>query len=177
MSDSENSDNDVLNQIRKKTITKLNSIIKNKSKSSKIEESIYSYCKQLCEIDNHIFDWDEGPFKSIYLYQSDNIIKNIDVNSILQNDYLFNAIKKKQINSENIAFLKPDEMFPSHWKPILDKKNEYEKRRNVVQTTEQFTCKKCYKKKCTYYELQTRSADEPMTLFIQCVNCSNKWRQ
>ena len=33
------------------------------------------------------------------------------------------------------------------------------------------------KKKCTYYQLQTRSADEPMTTFITCLNCNNKWKE
>jgi transcription elongation factor S-II len=29
---------------------------------------------------------------------------------------------------------------------------------------------------CTYYQLQTRSADEPMTTFVTCVNCDNRWK-
>ena len=43
--------------------------------------------------------------------------------------------------------------------------------------TDSFTCRKCRSKKCTYYELQTRSADEPMTLFITCIDCGTKWKQ
>ena len=30
--------------------------------------------------------------------------------------------------------------------------------------------------KCTYYQLQTRSADEPMTTFVTCINCGNRWK-
>lgn len=43
-------------------------------------------------------------------------------------------------------------------------------------TTDAFKCGKCGKRKCTYYEKQTRSADEPMTVFVSCMNCGNKWR-
>lgn len=42
--------------------------------------------------------------------------------------------------------------------------------------TDQFRCGKCGKRRCTYYQMQTRSADEPMTTFITCLNCSNKWK-
>ena len=39
-----------------------------------------------------------------------------------------------------------------------------------------FQCRKCGSKKTTYYSLQTRSADEPMTNFITCVTCKNRWK-
>ena len=39
-----------------------------------------------------------------------------------------------------------------------------------------FQCRKCGSKKTTYYSLQTRSADEPMTNFITCVACKNRWK-
>lgn len=43
-------------------------------------------------------------------------------------------------------------------------------------TTDQFKCGRCGQRKCTYYQLQTRSADEPMTTFVTCVNCNNHWK-
>ena len=33
------------------------------------------------------------------------------------------------------------------------------------------------KKGNTYYQLQTRSVDEPMTTFITCLNCGFKWKE
>ena len=43
--------------------------------------------------------------------------------------------------------------------------------------TDQFKCARCKQRKCTYYELQTRSADEGMTIFITCIICGHRWRQ
>ncbi|KAJ4822363.1 hypothetical protein Tsubulata_037824 [Turnera subulata] len=43
-------------------------------------------------------------------------------------------------------------------------------------TTDQFKCGKCGKRETTYYQLQTRSADEPMTQYITCVSCQNRWK-
>merc|ERR1719510_2458020 len=37
-------------------------------------------------------------------------------------------------------------------------------------------CGKCGKRNCTYNQLQTRSADEPMTTFVMCNECGNRWK-
>lgn len=42
--------------------------------------------------------------------------------------------------------------------------------------TDQFKCGRCHQRKCKYYQLQTRSADEPMTTFVTCINCNNRWK-
>lgn len=46
----------------------------------------------------------------------------------------------------------------------------------TVSSTDQFKCGKCGQRKCTYYQMQTRSADEPMTTFVTCTNCNNRWK-
>jgi len=45
-------------------------------------------------------------------------------------------------------------------------------------STDAFQCGKCKQRKCTYFQLQTRSADEPMTTFVTCVTpgCNNRWK-
>ncbi|PSR93269.1 Transcription elongation factor TFIIS like [Actinidia chinensis var. chinensis] len=43
-------------------------------------------------------------------------------------------------------------------------------------TTDQFRCSRCGKKETTYHQMQTRSADEPMTTFVTCVNCGKNWK-
>lgn len=37
-------------------------------------------------------------------------------------------------------------------------------------------CGKCKVKKVSYTQAQTRSADEPMTTFCECLNCGNRWK-
>jgi DNA-directed RNA polymerase subunit M/transcription elongation factor TFIIS len=39
-----------------------------------------------------------------------------------------------------------------------------------------YSCRKCKSRLVTYYELQTRSADEPATAFFTCHKCKNRWR-
>ncbi|KAL0229125.1 hypothetical protein GEMRC1_013745 [Eukaryota sp. GEM-RC1] len=43
-------------------------------------------------------------------------------------------------------------------------------------STDMFKCGKCGHKKTTYTQKQTRSADEPMTTFVRCVVCDNRWK-
>ncbi|KAG6833338.1 hypothetical protein H0H87_008514 [Tephrocybe sp. NHM501043] len=42
--------------------------------------------------------------------------------------------------------------------------------------TEAFQCGRCKQRKCHYRQAQTRSADEPMTTFVTCTNCGNRWK-
>jgi transcription elongation factor S-II len=39
-----------------------------------------------------------------------------------------------------------------------------------------FTCGRCKSIKTTSTQKQTRSADEPMTVFVLCLNCGKRWR-
>jgi len=39
-----------------------------------------------------------------------------------------------------------------------------------------FTCGRCKSIKTTSTQKQTRSADEPMTVFVFCLNCGNRWK-
>ncbi len=38
-------------------------------------------------------------------------------------------------------------------------------------------CPKCSHGIALFKEIQTRSADEPMTIFYKCVNCGHNWKQ
>ncbi|XP_042414582.1 transcription elongation factor TFIIS-like [Zingiber officinale] len=51
-----------------------------------------------------------------------------------------------------------------------------ERRAAPKAITDQFKCGRCGQRKTTYYQMQTRSADEPMTTFVTCVNCNNHWK-
>jgi transcription elongation factor S-II len=42
--------------------------------------------------------------------------------------------------------------------------------------SKEFQCSKCSKKMVAYSQAQTRSADEPMTTFCECMNCGNRWK-
>ncbi|XP_066434432.1 transcription elongation factor A protein 1 isoform X1 [Eleutherodactylus coqui] len=53
---------------------------------------------------------------------------------------------------------------------------EHQMARTGGTQTDLFSCGKCKKKNCTYTQVQTRSADEPMTTFVFCNECGNRWK-
>jgi len=42
--------------------------------------------------------------------------------------------------------------------------------------TDAFQCGRCKQRKTRYRQVQTRSADEPMTTFVTCTNCNHRWK-
>ena len=87
-------------------------------------------------------------------------------------------IESNTIKPHEIAFLTHQEMDPERWDAMIDikrkrDKSKYESRHNA---SSEFTCFKCKSNNCTYYQLQTRSADEPMTTFVTCMDCANRWK-
>lgn len=81
-----------------------------------------------------------------------------------------------QLSEYTISDFNPD--FYENIKKLKHEKYEKELNGNSLRaTTDLFQCRKCKERKCSYYELQTRSADEPMTKFIKCCNCGYEWKQ
>jgi transcription elongation factor S-II len=72
------------------------------------------------------------------------------------------------------------ELSPEQWRAMIDKAMKREAKMLEVDksvATTLFLCTRCKKRECTYYEMQTRSADEPMTQFVRCLNCDKRWKQ
>ncbi|KAK4687312.1 transcription elongation factor S-II, partial [Tremellales sp. Uapishka_1] len=91
------------------------------------------------------------------------------------NPGLRNEIVIGHINSEQVVNMTKDEMASESMKALNEKiaSDNLFKAKAVGETlaeTDAFKCGRCQQRKCTYYQMQTRSADEPMT------NCGNRWK-
>ena len=124
--------------------------------------------------------WTYPLFTQLYSSMARTIVGNLNPNTYIQNKNLFKRFEDGELSLEEIASFGHTDLYPEIWKDSLIRQFEREKRQlegNRAMATDQFLCKGCKKRECTYYELQTRSADEPMTIFIQCLNCGKRWRQ
>ncbi|XP_040007770.1 transcription elongation factor A protein 2 isoform X4 [Xiphias gladius] len=85
------------------------------------------------------------------------------------------------ISPQRIACMTAEEMASAELKQIreaLTKESIREHQLSKVggSETDMFICNKCHGKSCTYTQVQTRSADEPMTTFVLCNSCGNRWK-
>lgn len=158
----------------------MNTCKMNNLDARKIEMSIYNYAIKNAT-SNYIFsNWDNQDFINIYVNKSKSLISNLCKEYGVNNNQISSILKKKKTKLEKIGELSYYELFPKNWQGILDEKIKIEKMKKEAieaSATDMFKCFKCYKRKCTYFELQTRSADEPMTIFISCLECGNKWKE
>ena len=159
-----------MEQLRYESIDKLDNLIKDKNKCTQIEDSVYNFSNDYVQ-KNSV----EEIIEDIYLNKLDDILANID-SSKLNNTYLLNAILHNEINLNDIANLQPHHLFPDKWKKIIDRRILIEDKKKNMSTTDIFECRKCNKRKCSVYQMQTRSADEPMTTFVNCLTCGASWK-
>jgi transcription elongation factor S-II len=109
-----------------------------------------------------------------------SVFSNIHPESPVMNPRLLTRVLEGEFPLHEIPTMTSYEMFPEKWFELRDKQLQREQKileGNKSRATDQFKCRRCNKRECTYYELQTRSADEPMTCFISCLNCGKEWRQ
>jgi len=168
--------------IRTKAVGILNTQVKHTRKSQYIERSIYNHTIQRATQQDIKRQWENPLFKSLYLDTVRSIYANINSNSYIQNKTLKQKIKKNQIDYKNLAHLSGFDIFPENWKDLFEKKEKQDKLKYEMKPesmTDEFKCRKCGSRSCSYYEVQTRSADEPMTQFVNCLNpdCGNRWKQ
>ena len=149
--------------------------------AEKIEESIVYYTIKSAFSRRVQQSWDNPIFRKIYVNKCRSLYTNLDNKSYIKNNNLITKVtKNKDFDIDNIASMSYQELFPEIWKKMMDEKYKrekllYEEKQEAM--TDQFKCARCKSRKCTYYELQTRSADEAMTIFITCINCGNRWKQ
>jgi transcription elongation factor S-II len=153
---------------------KLNSILCNEVNSKNLEKGIYNYSLKEATNRKIIKKWDNAFFVQIYVDRVRSIYFNLS-----NNKYLLESLEKNDIKAHQIAFMTHQELNPEKWVKLIQekmKRDKYKYETNLEAATDTFKCRKCHSNKCTYYQMQTRSADEPMTTFVTCIECGNRWK-
>lgn len=177
------------NIIRKNTIKAFKTLLKQHSKKgfkiinktcNDIEKSIYNYTIKFSDENGIIKRWDNKFFRNCYKMKSISLYSNLDPNNYIKNNYLLNRILLGEIQAIHLGSMEPHELFPEKWSSLLKQKHLEDQHIYETRTdmgTDLFHCGRCHTENCSYYQLQTRSADEPMTTFVTCINCGKKWKE
>jgi transcription elongation factor S-II len=139
-----------------------------------LEKGIYNFAIKEANQHKIIKKWNNKKFTQLYIDRLRAIFINLK-----NNPTLLEQIKNNEVKSHMVAFMTHQEMNPEHWRVLIEQKIKRDVSKftnNIEASTDMFTCKKCRSKKCTYYELQTRSADEPATIFVTCLDCGKHWK-
>ena len=151
---------------------KLNEILDNEKHSSNLEKGIFNYTLKESDQFKVVKKWDNKKFVQIYLDRLRSIMKNLKGDILKQ-------VADGTIKAHVVAFMTHQELQPERWATLIDTKTKRDKNKfeiNMAASTDTFTCRKCKGNQCTYYQMQTRSADEPMTTFVTCLLCSARWK-
>ena len=124
--------------------------------------------------------WENPEFQTVYDIAARRAISNVDGGSYVANGRLLERLREGEFLPHDIPFMTYSDLYPEKWATLQEMATKREARLLEVDksmATDMFRCSRCGKRQCTYYELQTRSADEPMTQFVRCLNCGKQWRQ
>jgi DNA-directed RNA polymerase subunit M/transcription elongation factor TFIIS len=143
----------------------LRTLVRDKFKSEEIENAILNRCvhdaqKWLIDV-----DWEAPVFKELYRARAMS---------------LYSARKLAEtMTPEEFVNTTEVDRHPQRWmsklKDVAEKDKALYSRKATASA--QMYCSGCKRKtNCDYYQLQTRSADEPMTTFVTCLECDKRWK-
>ncbi|XP_051663158.1 transcription elongation factor A protein 3 isoform X2 [Manacus candei] len=133
--------------------------------------------KMASEIEDHIFQ----ELKSTDMKYRNRVRSRISnlkdpKNPGLRRNVLCGAIEPALIARMTAEEMASDELKQLRNAMTQEAIREHQMAKTGGTVTDLFQCGKCKKKNCTYNQVQTRSADEPMTTFVLCNECGNRWK-
>lgn len=163
-----------LNYVRKKAIEWIKSSKISEPLSIEIEAALFKHFKSISK------EY-KAKLRSLKfnLTKNDEIRSRVEAKDIMPSDLVMftadelisKSVKNKREEAQSVIFNESR----SDW---FDKnRDKVNKVAGIKSDVGLFKCFRCKSTKTTHYQKQTRCADEPMTVFIQCTSCGNRWRR
>uniref|UniRef100_A0A8C5T468 Transcription elongation factor n=1 Tax=Malurus cyaneus samueli TaxID=2593467 RepID=A0A8C5T468_9PASS len=130
--------------------------------------------KMASEIEDHILWGTDMKYRNRVRSRISNL--KDPKNPSLRRNVLCGAIEPSLIARMTAEEMASDELKKLRNAMTQEAIREHQMAKTGGTVTDLFQCGKCKKKNCTYNQVQTRSADEPMTTFVLCNECGNRWK-
>jgi DNA-directed RNA polymerase subunit M/transcription elongation factor TFIIS len=124
--------------------------------------------------------WANPIFCNHYRGRCLQIFENLNPNGYVKNPSKWlEKITSGEVLPAQLAEMSSVDLHSGRWKEQIEKQIEKDKHMysNKGCASIYLYCSVCKKKsRCDYYQMQTRSADEPMTTFVTCLECDKRWK-
>lgn len=146
--------------------------------AKRLEICLWNWTIQTCSHDGIPLYWDNPRYRYRYTTRAQSLEFNLKNPG---NPALLERVRCKEVSVKEFAAMSPYEMWPDHWEPVFQRVAMKQMKREAFADLATapdgaYTCGKCKSKKTVYTSVQIRSADEPMTNFVRCLNCSRGWK-
>lgn len=142
-------------------------------KSEEFENCLLQRSIQECARQSIEVSWNNPKFWNHYRGRCIQFYENMKKNS-----EWVSKINSGDLSLSTFAEMNAVDLDPRCWKEHIER--QIEKDKHLYKNTSAsifFYCSGCKKKtRCDYYQMQTRSADEPMTTFVTCLECDKRWK-
>lgn len=142
-----------------------------------LEICLWNWTIRTCVRDRIPLYWDNARFRYRYTTRALGLAFNL---RHPKNPALGDRVRSREVPLKKFANMTPAEMFPELYEPIYERLAARELRKMAVSHKDApdgaYTCRACKSKKTQYTCLQTRSADEPMSIYVSCLQCGKRWK-
>lgn len=144
---------------------------------NRLETAVFNRAIDMSEFRVQNCNWKNQPFRNLYKQTYVKLIVNLTHSKC---EYLLNKIAFGDVKLEDVPYLTPHESCPDIWNDIIRKQCEVSALQDQqffqAATDSIFKCSRCKSRKVYHYQMQTRSADESMTVYCTCTECKKVWK-
>jgi DNA-directed RNA polymerase subunit M/transcription elongation factor TFIIS len=166
--------------IRDKVVQNFAELIEDQDIAKTLEESVLHVISDQALKEGIDVDWTNRVFWSMYRSRAISVYENLRNDGYVKNsEHWVNKLKSGDLTPRAFAEMNAVDMCPYRWKASVEHMIATEKKLYTKKDNSSIVmyCSRCKKEsKCDYYQLQTRSADEPMTTFVTCLECDRRWK-
>jgi DNA-directed RNA polymerase subunit M/transcription elongation factor TFIIS len=159
---------------RTKVRNVLSTYFTNTNDGINLEIGIYNWVIKEANRKKVVKKWDNPFFTQLYKDKFRSVYYALSKTNVVS------MVNNKEIKSQEIASMTAYELCPEKWHDMLQAKIIRDKNKDethVEAMTDTYVCRKCRSRRCSYYTMQTRSADEPETIYITCLDCGTRMKK
>lgn len=166
---------------RAKVVDRFARVLEDDVLARRLEVCLWNWMIRTCERDGirgPLLKW--GNPRCRYRYTTRALSLEFNLKNP-RNPGLLARVKARELSVRAYAEMTPHQMWPEHWEPVYQRVAMKQLRREAdvdpsAAPDGAYTCSKCKSRKTVYTSMQIRSADEPMTNFVRCLNCGKAWK-